>query len=209
MSTKSALAQQLGVVAGFDNPDVDLEQYTTPTELAATIIHEADLRGDIDGRTVIDLGAGTGMLALAAALRSPTLTVGVELDRDALATALENEGRVGTSATVEWLQGDAGNPPIATDPSRTTVVMNPPFGAQEGSRGADKPFLDAARSLGSVSYSVHNAGSRDFIEAYADDHDGEVTHAFAAEFDIDHQFDHHTEAHTGIDTEVYRIEWGQ
>jgi len=87
MSTKSALAQQLAIVAGFDDPNVDLEQYRTPPELAAHLIHTADLQGDIDGRTVIDLGCGTGMLALGAALRGPRTVVGLDIDPAALSPA--------------------------------------------------------------------------------------------------------------------------
>ena len=76
MATKRSLATKLGVVAGFERPDAALEQYPTPPELAAHVVHLADLHGDVDGRTVIDLGTGTGMLALAAALRGPARVVG-------------------------------------------------------------------------------------------------------------------------------------
>ncbi|ERG88840.1 MAG: methyltransferase small domain protein, partial [halophilic archaeon J07HX5] len=71
MPTKSGLTQRLGVVAGFSNPRAALEQYRTPPRLAAEIVHLADLQDDIAGRTVLDLGCGTGMLALGAALRGP------------------------------------------------------------------------------------------------------------------------------------------
>ena len=206
MATKRSLATKLGVVAGFERPDVALEQYPTPPELAAHVVHLADLHGDVDGRTVIDLGTGTGMLALAAALRGPARVVGLELDGDALATAEANERRVAASAPVHWVRGDATRPPIAVaEPA--TAVMNPPFGAQDGNRNADRAFLDAASDLADVSYSIHNDGSREFVEGFAADEGGEVTHAFAAEFRVDAQFDHHTEDARDIDTEVYRIEW--
>ena len=58
-----------------------------------------------------------------------------------------------------------------------------------------------------MSYSVHNAGSESFVESFADDNAGEVTHAFAAEFELSRQFDHHTEASRTIDAEVFRTEW--
>ena len=206
MATKRSLATKLGVVAGFERPDAALEQYPTPPELAAHVVHLADLHGDVDGRTVVDLGAGTGMLALAAALRGPARVVGLELDGGALATARANERRVAASAPVHWVRGDATRPPLdVTDPA--TVVMNPPFGAQDGNRNADREFLEVAGDLADVSYSVHNAGSREFVEAFAADEGGEVTHAFAAEFRIDAQFEHHTDEARDIDTEVYRIEW--
>jgi len=45
------------------------------------------------------------------------------------------------------------------------------------------------------------------VEAFAADNGGEVTHAFAADFAIESQFDHHTDDSRDIDAEVYRIEW--
>jgi len=82
MSSVSALAQRLGVVAGFEDPQVGLEQYPTPPDLAAHLIHVADLQGDVEGQRVIDLGTGTGMLALGAALRGPASVVGIDVDPD-------------------------------------------------------------------------------------------------------------------------------
>ena len=207
MATKRALAQQLGVVAGFDDPRAPLEQYRTPPDIAAHLIHTADLQGDIDGQTVLDLGCGTGMLALAAALRGPTRVVGVDIDDAPLSTALANERRVATSASVEWVRGDATHPPLCPE-DPTTVVMNPPFGAQDGNEHADRAFLETAAEVASVSYSIHNAGSPEFVESFAGDHGGEVTHAFAVELDVPKQFDFHDADSKVIDAEAYRIVWG-
>lgn len=206
MPTRRALEGQLAVVAGFDDPQATLEQYPTPPSLAAHVIHLADLQGDIEGRTVVDLGTGTGMFALGAALRGPARVVAVELDRSALGTAVENRRRVGTNAVIHWIQADATRSPLrVAEP--VTVVMNPPFGAQDGNRGADRAFLETVADLAAVSYSVHNAGSRSFIDAFAADNGGRVTHAFSAALDLDAQFDHHEADAKEIETEVYRIEW--
>ena len=226
-------------MVGFEEPRAGLEQYHTPAELAAHIVHVADLQGDIEERTVLDLGSGTGMLSLAAALRGPTRVVGVELDPAALRTARENERRVGTYTDVEWVRGDATNPPLrrreadrreasdgasgserserhasraaersaAASREDTTVLMNPPFGAQRGNEHADREFLVTAARLADVSYSVHNAGSREFVEAFAADEGGEVTHAFRAELELPHQFEFHTDAERTLDAEVFRIDW--
>ena len=206
MSSKRELEGQLAVVAGFDRPRAALEQYPTPPSLAAHVVHLADLQGDIEGRTVVDLGAGTGMFALGAALRSPARVVAVELDRSPLETAIDNRRRVGTTSVIHWVQADATRLPLRiAEP--VTVVMNPPFGAQAGQAGADRAFLETVAELASVSYSVHNAGSRSFIEAFAADNGGRVTHAFSAAFDLENQFPHHEAERREIDTEVYRIEW--
>jgi putative methylase len=206
MATKSELTQQLGVVAGFDSPRADLEQYRTPPELAAHLVHTADLHGDIEDHAVVDLGCGTGMLALGAALRGPESVVGLDIDPGPLATARENERRVASATEVEWVRGDATRAPLApADP--TTVVMNPPFGAQSGNEHADRAFLATTAEIAEVSYSIHNADSADFVEAFAADHDGEITHAYAAEFDLPRSFDFHSEDSRTIDAEVFRIEW--
>jgi putative methylase len=206
MPTKSELTQQLGVVAGFDDPRVDLEQYRTPPELAAHLVHTADLQGDIAGRVVVDLGCGTGMLALSAALRGPKTVVGVDIDLDPLATARENERKVASTSRVSWVRADATRAPLCPTEA-TTVVMNPPFGAQSGNEHADRAFLETTADIADVSYSIHNADSADFIEAFAADHDATVTHAFEATFELPHSFEFHTEQRRAIDVEVFRIEW--
>ena len=206
MGTKAALVGQLAVVAGFEEPRLALEQYPTPPELAAQVVHVADLNGDIEGRTVVDLGTGTGMLALGAALRGPARVVGVEIDPDALDTARENRRRVGTRTEIHWLLADATRAPLCPD-DPTTVVMNPPFGAQKRHEHVDRAFLSTAADISDVSYSIHNEGSREFVEAFAADNGGEVTHAFAAEFGVERQFDHHEDERRDIPTEVFRIAW--
>lgn len=205
-ATRRRLAQELAVVAGFENPRAPLEQYHTPPDLAAHIVHVADLQGDIEAQPILDLGCGTGMLALGAALRGPERVVGLDIDPAPLATASENERRVGAMTDVSWVRGDVTAVPLVRN-GLATVLMNPPFGAQSGNGGADRAFLKTAAEIASVSYSVHNAGSESFVEAFAADNGGTVTHAFAAEFELPKQFDHHTSASRSIDTEVYRIEW--
>jgi len=208
MPTKSALAQQLAVVAGFDDPRASLEQYRTPPDLAAHLVHTADLQGDVQDRTVVDLGCGTGMLALGAALRSPARVVGLDIDPAPLSTARDNERKVGSTTSVSWVRADATAAPLCPPVDETTVVMNPPFGAQSDNEHADRRFLETAAAVSSVSYSVHNAGSREFVESFAADNGGEVTHAFETEFDLPRQFDFHEDERRTITAEVYRIDWG-
>lgn len=210
--TRRRLAQELGVVAGFEDPRAPLEQYHTPPELAASIVHLADVQGDVEGRTVVDLGAGTGMLTLGAALRAPERAVGVEIDPAPLSTARDNERKVAARATVEWVRADATRAPVRDradlpEPASVTVLMNPPFGAQAGNEHADRAFLETASAVASVSYSVHNEGSRGFVESFSADRGGEITHAFAAEVDLPRQFGHHTDESRAIDAEVFRIRW--
>lgn len=205
MTSKRDLERRLERVEGFAAPTPTLEQYRTPANIAAHVVNLMTLHGDVEGRLVVDLGTGTGMLALGVALAQSAAVVGVDVDRSALETARENEDTIGPSVPVHWVQGDATAPPLCVEDA--TVVMNPPFGAQRGSRHADRAFLAAAASLARVSYSIHNEGSRDFVESFAADEGGTVTHAFQASFALPRQFDFHEDDERVIQAEVYRIEW--
>jgi putative methylase len=206
MTARRALTRRLEPVRPFEDPILALEQYPTPADIAAHLCHLADLHDDVRERTVVDLGTGTGVLALAAACRSPRRVLGLEIDPDALGIARENERRVAPPMGVSWIRGDAAAAPLCPD-GPTTVLANPPFGAQDGTRGADRPFLTTAATIADVSYTLHNEGSRGFVESFASDRGGYVTHAFAVEFDVDRQFHFHEQDRRSLSVEAFRIEW--
>lgn len=199
------IARRLERVTDFQDPSVRLEQYLTPPELAAHLVHLAALNGDLAERTVVDLGSGTGMLALGASLAGATRVVGVELDADAIDVARQNEIRMDAQTDIGWIRGDATRPPLCLDDA--TVLANPPFGAQNASRNADRAFLETAASLGGVSYSIHNAGSASFVESFAADNGGRVTHSYRADFDVPRRFHFHREAERTLEVEAHRTEW--
>ncbi|GAB3026227.1 METTL5 family protein [Natronobiforma cellulositropha] len=205
MTSRRTIERRLERVRDFDAPDVALEQYRTPPALAAHLCHLAALQGDLAERPVVDLGTGTGMLAIGCALAGGTRIVGLERDPSALARARDNEVRILGTDPIEWVVGDGRRHPLAL--SDATVVSNPPFGAQRGNRHADRAFLESARDLGAVSYTIHNAGSQSFVEAFAADGGGVVTHAFAAAFPVDRRFEFHTDERRELEVEVFRIEW--
>ena len=203
MPSRRTLARRLESVADFTEPSADLEQYLTPPDVAAHVLHFASLQGDLTDRLVVDLGTGTGMFAIGASQFDPARVVGLDVDPEALTLARANDRRVGGEPSIDWVRGDAARPPLSC--SSATVLSNPPFGAQR--RHADRPFLETARELAAVSYTVHNEGSQSFVESFAADHDGAVTHAFRATFDLEHRFGFHTEASRELEAEVFRIEW--
>lgn len=53
----------------FENPKIELEQYTTTPHIAACILHTAqNVYGDITDKAIADLGCGSGVLCIGAAL---------------------------------------------------------------------------------------------------------------------------------------------
>lgn len=119
------------------------------------LLFEALARGDLFKRSVVDLGCGTGVLAIGAALLGASHVEGVELDADVIPVARDAAAAV--DATVRWTVGDV----TGLDSTAETVVMNPPFGAQR--RSADRPFWDVAFSRPRAIYAFALADSRTFI----------------------------------------------
>jgi putative methylase len=198
---KRKLEMTLEKVRGFDRPNVTREQYATPATVAAELLYFAFMNGDLAGN-VIDLGCGTGVLAIGASLLKQEAgdtqkVIGIDSDIRALETAKANARSLG--ADVEWICSDVRDACGHFE----TVVMNPPFGAQE--KGNDRPFLDKALETGRVVYSIHNAGSRSFIESFIKGR-GSVTDVIGLKFPMRRTFSFHTKDLAFIDVELYRIE---
>lgn len=157
------LERRLETLEGFFDPSPHLEQYPTRPALAARLLFEAALRGDIRGKRVCDLGCGTGILAIGAAILGAAEVIAVDIDRKALEIARKNA--TSNDVSILFLEADCRDESThfrvgACD----TVVMNPPFGAQKVH--ADRPFIDTALVLAPVTYGIFNAGSLSFVRSY-------------------------------------------
>jgi putative methylase len=153
------LAIKLQTVHPHPRPKVALEQYAVPADLAAEILFRACYEfGDIERKSVIDLGTGTGRLALGASMLGAEYVVGVELDLLALKTAATNCRRLRLEADWVLAEIDTLRGPV------DTVVMNPPFGTRRPH--ADIRFLQTALRIGKVVYSIHKAATRAHLDRW-------------------------------------------
>jgi putative methylase len=132
-------------------PKADLEQYLISESVAATMLHTAAYcYDDIMGRSILDLGCGTGRLSLGAAFLGADEVLGIDLDKEAVKSALENSRRTELNEKTNWIIGDLG----VVKGKFNTVIQNPPFGVQK--RNADRVFLEKALEVGDAVYSLHN-----------------------------------------------------
>ncbi|WNY27946.1 Release factor glutamine methyltransferase [Methanimicrococcus stummii] len=203
------LEMALEKVEGFETPNVNYEQYKTPATVAAPFLHLAFMSGDIEGKTVYDLGCGTGILSIGAAILGAAEVVGFDIDENAVKSAEKNSEKMGAEigeSVIEFAVSDiskiSGKIESGELKRADTILMNPPFGAQE--KGNDRPFLEAAIAAGGVIYSIHNKGSRAFIEKFIKP--AVVTDCFITAFPIRKTFDFHKKEVQTIDVEIYRIE---
>jgi len=195
------LEMALQRLAGFPRPKAALEQYQTPAPLAARLLYDALMKGDIEGKRVCDLGCGTGVLAIGAALLGAESVTGIDIDEAALSTARDNAELLDAEVTfiAADLREGACRERIGTC---DTVIMNPPFGAQKAH--ADRPFIDCALSVADVTYSIFNAGSIPFVEAYTAQK-AEVTEKIGGIFPIRRTFAFHNKDVQEIEVEILRL----
>ncbi|CAK9028093.1 6-P2ase 3) (PFK/FBPase 3) (6PF-2-K/Fru-2, partial [Durusdinium trenchii] len=156
--------QQKKNVEAFRAPKYELEQYPTSAHIAARILYAADsVFDDVQDKAVLDLGCGTGMLAIAAQIMGSGFTAGIDLDQEALQVAEENVEDM--QVDVDLMHGDVTRLPFRPA-SFDTVVMNPPFGTRN--KGVDVRFLEAAlASTRGAVYSLHKSSTRDFLKKKA------------------------------------------
>ncbi len=198
---KRNLEIQLSKVEPHPSPKAHLEQYTIPTDVAAEILYLAAYTfNDIIDKTVADLGCGTGRLAIGAALMGASEVVAIDIDKVAVQTAKRNAEKLNVKNKIRLILGDIE----ALTGKFDTVLQNPPFGVQR--RRADRKFLLKALEIGKHIYSLHKAGSQEFIKRFIEKHEGKVTGIFPFEIWIPHTFPFHTKPKHPVKVELYRIE---
>ena len=195
---KKDLEISLQRVEPFQDPRSDLEQYVTPAVIAADVLYSAFVQGDIADKKILDLGCGTGMLAIGGWLLGAKEIIGVDVDGRALAVARRNAGALG--AEIRFLEMRVQELKERAD----TVVMNPPFGAQR--RHADRPFLEKALELAPVCYSLHLAETQGFVESFlrSNGAQGEVQKRY--KFEIPHTFAFHKKAKKDVEVILFRVQ---
>jgi putative methylase len=179
-------------------PNPSLEQYITPAPIAADIIFTAYHWGDIDQKTVVDLGCGTGIFAVGAARMNAKKIYGYDLDRKLIQAAKDYAKT--TNLPIIFQTKDI----TAVDTPCDTILMNPPFGAQKANQNADRKFIEKAFELSSVIYSLHLKKTTPFLEKMVSALNGEITYKKDYVFPIKWTFEFHNKEVVTFDVTLLR-----
>jgi putative methylase len=216
----------LSKISPHPQPRAHLEQYTISDETAAELLCLAAYTyGDIVGKTVVDLGCGTGRLAIGSAMLGATKVVAVDIDRVAIKTAINNTEQLQQSDCVQWIMADLP----ALRGRFDTVIQNPPFGVQRAK--ADRVFLKKALEVGHRIYSLHRSSRANikalkevsrkqtpspklvspsaFIERFIEKAGASIKAVYAMKTAIPHMFDFHTKLKHEFFVDLYVIEAGR
>ena len=179
----------------FYQPKPELEQYSTPVDIVAEMIKLANAQGDLSGK-VVDLGCGTGRLAIGAALLGAEVT-GYEIDDDALELAKSYSKK--NDLEIEWINLAIEN----INKKYDTVLMNPPFGSQRP--GADRAFLKKSLEIGTKIWTIHMAETKDFVKEFVEKNNGEILSAYEFDFPIRNSMPFHTKDVSNQKAILYHI----
>ncbi|OLD79157.1 hypothetical protein AUF62_00295 [archaeon 13_1_20CM_52_20] len=195
--SKRQLEIQLGKLKILLSPQLRLEQYPVSAKVAAELLHMAGFEHhDLQGKT-IDLGTGTGRLAIGAATMGSKQVTGVDIDERSITLARENA--IAAGVRVEWVVSDIKEVVGAYD----TVIMNPPYGTR--SSHADVQFLERAFELAPVSYSIHKSSTREFLRRVIERKNRRTDAVRSMSLDIPHLFPFHQKKWEKVDVDLYRI----
>jgi predicted RNA methylase len=200
----------------FDKPKVKLEQYPTNAGAAVELAFIAGfMHDDIYEKTIIDLGIGTGRLAITLLFVGAAKAIGIEIDDDAIKLSMDNAKQFGFSNKLNLVKSNVDNisrilhckshPSIQDE--EYTLVMNPPFGVQN--RGADVKFLLNAMKIEglTVIYSFHlkNQENRKFLRNKIASAGWEVSEIHQMNMILPKLFDFHEKNRKKIEVDLYRI----
>jgi putative methylase len=203
ITRKKHLEMKLQSIPPHPNPNVNLEQYTTPSVIASDLIWNAYGFGDIECKNIVDLGCGTGIFAIASLLMGANSSVGVDIDRDSIEAAHDFCKKLKLD-NASFICSDVCD--FECDDEIDTIFQNPPFGSQKrAKKGQDLKFVKKACELSpNTLYSFHMASTEEFLINYYNDNNLEITHLFKYKFPIPKIYDFHSKEKTDVDVIVIR-----
>ncbi len=183
-----------------NKPIPNLEQYMTPASIVADIIFTAHQFGDIENKTIIDLGCGTGIFSVGAVLAGAKKVTGIDADKDVITIAKEYAKK--NNLEIEFMVNDVKN----VQTKCNTVIMNPPFGAQKSNQKADRKFIEKGFEISKILYSIHLKKTIPFLEKMISSLGGSITYRKDYVFPIRWTFEFHDKKVVYYDVTLLRIE---
>jgi len=201
------LESHLQQVEEFEAPKILLEQYPTRPHIAACMLHTmAASFGDLEGRTVADLGCGCGVLSLGAVMLGADFVTGFDVDPDALATFQQNLEEF-EMEQVDLVMLDVARLGGEWRGKVDTVVMNPPFGTKHN-KGLDMKFLQAGLSIAKTAvYSLHKTSTRAHVLSRALALGAEAQVLAELRYDLPNTYKHHKKSSVDIQVDFIRFSW--
>lgn len=187
----------------FNKPSLELEQYPTPSNIAAEWVWTMAMKREAAGKIILDAGCGTGILGLGLLLLGAKKVFFLDKDFGVMAICIENYNQL--KEEYEIGEGDFIIEDIMFfDAEVDIVVQNPPFGTKD--EHADKRFLEKAFTLALIIYSMHKYSTKRFFLAITKDNHYRITEEWHYDFPIKATFKFHEKPVVQVDVGLWRME---
>lgn len=201
--SQKELAIVLSKLKSYSEYSLALEQYPTPSSIAAEWIWSMALKGEVAGKIILDAGCGPGTLGIGLLLMGAKKVFFLDIDAKTMDICMNNYQQV----KEEYELGDAAfiiNDISIFDYDVDIVVQNPPFGTKQ--EHADKKFLEKAFAVAPIVYSMHKYSTKNFVEAIVRDFQFQITDLWRYQFPIKETFAFHTKPVRSVDVGLWRME---
>ncbi len=201
--SKKDLEIVLSRLKSFEKPSYQLEQYPTPSSIAAEWIWTMAMRSEVSGRTILDAACGPGILGIGLLLMGAKKIIFVDKDPKIIQTCQQNYNSIKDEYDIgeaEFITTDIQLIDLQAD----IVVQNPPFGTKN--EHIDKLFLEKAFSTAKIVYSMHKYSTQKFVEAIAKDFNFTITNLWRYDFPIRATFAFHEKPVKNVDVGLWRME---
>jgi len=185
------LAIELSKLIPHPCSDVELEQYATEGDLAAYWMLGVDQLDDVNGKHILDLCAGNGILGLGCLFIGAGQVTMVEADPLAAEVARKNchtlKSKFDAQTTV--IEAFIGTDEIDVS-NVDIIVMNPPWGVQ--SKRADRVILQYAFNQNVEAIHVLHSAKATHLEPLAKEFGWEVEGILESKFRLPPTYSHHS-----------------
>ena len=152
----------------FSSPKDYLEQYQTPPSIAGEMIHYISNNYSLNNYSIADLGCGTGILGISAALCGCKNVFLFDIDEEALDIAKNNIEQLELEDNIQIIQMDVNQLRQCNKLNKyfDLVMTNPPFGIRS-ENGADIEFLKTASYIcNNTIFSLHKFSTINFLKKF-------------------------------------------
>jgi len=189
----------------FEKPKILLEQYPTRPHIAACMIHTmASTFDDVEDRSILDLGCGSGVLTIGCVMLGAATVLGLDLDPDALDTCQQNLEAFDID-NVDLVNGNVTDADMILRQKFEVVVMNPPFGTKHN-KGLDLLFLEKGIKLATRAvYSLHKTSTREHVLKKGEAWGTKPQVVAELRYDLPATYKHHKKASVDIEVDFIRF----
>ncbi len=200
---KKKLSILLSKLSNFEFQNLKLEQYPTDSNIAAEVLWDAYLKGDIKDKTIADLGCGHGILGLGALVLGAKQVIFVDVDEKILDIARKNkeylEKELNEKFNSSFMHKNVRHFKKKVD----VILQNPPFGVKR--THMDKLFLLKAMELAPIIYTFHKLSTENFVKSIVEDYGYKIKQRFRFKFPLRKSFWFHMKSVKHIDVGCWKL----